>query len=83
MTERFCTYCRTEITDDRRLRRGIPYCSPECRRHAKNERRNRDAGEKCRLCGRKFRRNTTTSTPSEARENSTVATVAQPIEGIQ
>ena len=90
MTPRYCTICRNQITDERRLRRGSPYCSDDCRRLAKNEKRDHRAEEKCRLCGRKFRRKTEpsggvepkampdTTTPSAATETSTVATVAQP-----
>jgi hypothetical protein len=55
MTQRYCTICRAEIADDKRLRRSSPYCSDDCRRTAKVEKRERTAGEKCRLCGRRFR----------------------------
>lgn len=78
MTPRYCTICRNEITDEHRLRRNSPYCSDECRRTAKNEKRDHRAGEKCRLCGRKFRRKADTAIPSAQMETSAVVTVAQP-----
>lgn len=56
MTARYCTICREPITDPGRLRRQSPYCSEECRRVAKNEKRELTASRKCRLCGRRFRR---------------------------
>ena len=55
MTSRFCTICTSEITDNRRLARSSPYCSDGCRRVAKNEARDAQAGKKCRLCRRAFR----------------------------
>jgi len=56
MTPRYCTICTKPITDPARLRRQSPYCSEECRRVAKLEKRETAAGQKCRLCGRRFRR---------------------------
>lgn len=71
MTQRYCTICRAEIADDKRLRRGSPYCSDDCRRTAKTEKRERTAGEKCRLCGRRFRQ-------KASAVHDASATVAQP-----
>jgi len=52
---RFCTKCGGVIADEKRVRRGSPYCSDECRREAKRETRALLAQRRCRLCGRVMR----------------------------
>lgn len=48
----YCTVCRGEIPSGRRGKT----CRPECQRALANAKRHKRAGEKCRLCGRRFPR---------------------------
>src|SRR5437667_12511423 len=49
--ERFCVRCRTQIPE-KRVARGSCFCSGECRRQDKIERRRSKAEKYCRLCHR-------------------------------
>src|SRR2546427_7233242 len=49
--ERFCVRCRTQIPE-KRVARGSCFCSGECRRQDKIERRRAKAEKSCRLCHR-------------------------------
>src|SRR5437899_5510801 len=49
--ERFCVQCRTQIPE-KRVARGSCFCSGECRRQDKIERRRAKAEKYCRLCHR-------------------------------
>ncbi len=51
--QRFCVRCRREIFAPR-VARGSYFCSEECRRLDKMDRRRVKAGKFCRLCGRPF-----------------------------
>ena len=53
--QRFCVRCRQEIPAQRVVR-GACFCSQECRRKDKIERRRARAESCCRLCGRRFSR---------------------------
>lgn len=53
--QRFCVRCRKEIPAQR-VTRGSCFCSPECRREDRIERRRAIASRQCRLCGRPFSR---------------------------
>jgi hypothetical protein len=52
---RYCTVCpeHRRIPPDR-VARHSPFCSEDCRKADKNDRRNIMAGKKCRLCKRRF-----------------------------
>ena len=50
---RFCTFCRAEITEEIRIRRNSPYCSPECKRANDRERRELLREGRCEWCGRR------------------------------
>ena len=54
--KRYCTLCGHEIADQKRIRRGSPYCSDDCRRQARREARADLGARKCRLCGRVTRK---------------------------
>ena len=49
--ERFCVRCKTQIPE-KRVARGSCFCSGECRRQDKIERRRAKAEKYCRLCHR-------------------------------
>src|SRR5690349_15769154 len=51
--ERFCVRCRTQIPE-KRVAGGSCFCSGECRRRDKIERRRAKAEKYCRLCHRPF-----------------------------
>lgn len=81
MMLRFCTVCREQISDEKRLRRSSPFCSDECRRQAKNTKRNLSALKKCRLCGRRFRKKVDRFILASADESMGRAAGAQPSTG--
>jgi len=58
--ERFCVRCKASIPEIR-VTRGSCFCSTECRRLDKIERRRAKAEKSCRLCARPFRRKRMTS----------------------
>jgi hypothetical protein len=77
MLERFCVRDKVPIPPDR-VKRGSVFCSAECRRLDKIERRKEKAGKSCRLCGRalpskKTARGMGQSLPTEIRPCATVA----------
>jgi hypothetical protein len=76
--QRYCVRCREEISA-LRLARGAYFCSDECRRLDKMQRRRAKAGKSCRLCGRPFATQEPVSdtTAGPAVEIQTCATVAQ------
>jgi len=49
--ERFCVRCKTQVPE-KRVARGSCFCSGECRRQDKIERRRAKAEKYCRLCHR-------------------------------
>lgn len=49
--DRFCVRCRSQISE-KRVARGSCFCSDECRRQDKIERRRARAHKYCRLCHR-------------------------------
>src|SRR5437867_8425030 len=49
--ERFCVRCKSQIPE-KRVARGSCFCSGECRRQDKIERRRAKAEKYCRLCHR-------------------------------
>jgi hypothetical protein len=51
MIDRFCVRCRSQISE-KRVARGSCFCSDECRRQDKIERRRARAQKYCRLCHR-------------------------------
>lgn len=50
-----CVTCGESISE-KRVRRGSHFCSNECHRVYRNERRRMKAGINCRLCGRPLRK---------------------------
>jgi hypothetical protein len=55
VSTRYCTRC-TALIPDGRVARGSCFCSSECRRIDKMERRRTKAEKCCRLCGRASRK---------------------------
>src|SRR5438445_12293505 len=51
--ERFCVRCKSQIPE-KRVARGSCFCSGECRRQDKIERRRAKAEQYCRLCHRQL-----------------------------
>jgi hypothetical protein len=78
MLERFCVRDKVPIPSGR-ARRGSVFCSDECRRLDKIERRKEKAGKSCRLCGRGLPKSKTTQKPAalQSVESEPGATVAQ------
>src|ERR1035438_9560004 len=59
--DRFCVRCRSQISE-KRVARGSCFCSDECRRQDKIERRRARAQKYCRLCRRGLPRKKTAQT---------------------
>jgi hypothetical protein len=56
--DRFCVRCKSKISE-KRVARGSCFCSDECRRQDKIERRRARAQKYCRLCHRGLPRKST------------------------
>jgi hypothetical protein len=52
----FCMVCRGEMPEDRARRKKANTCSDQCQTEYRRRMRQERAEEKCRLCGRRFRR---------------------------